>query len=231
MDATAFVEERTTFTSDGLRLSGVLAYPASGEPKQAVLLCAPHPNFAGNMENNVILALGRHLAATSIVLRFDYRGVGDSEIVLPPDVSAFDYWNDAEEKLDYRAALHDVAAAAEALTACAGQGSFAIVGYSFGAVVGLQFGCGSVNVGALAGIAPPLTRCDLEFLSECRKPCLLLSGADDFVYSAEKSAGLQARCGSSVEHVLLKGHDHFFRGDEAAVCERVGAFLNRAVAV
>ncbi len=229
MDKTNIIEERLEFLSDGLRLSGMLAYPATGEPQEAVLLCAPHPNFAGNMENNVILALARHLSASRIVLRFDYRGVGESEINLPPDVSVFDYWNDAEEKLDYGPALADVAAAAKALIDCAGARPLSVVGYSFGAVVGLQFGCLNANVRALAGIAPPLTRCGLEFLSECRKPCLLLSGVDDFVYSAEKSAGLQARCGANIEHVLLTGRDHFFRGDESTVCEHVSAFLKKGI--
>ena len=231
MDTSTIVDEHRVFPSGRLGLAGVLSYPTSGEPTGAVLLCAPHPNLAGNMENNVILALARRLGATNIVLRFDYRGVGESEIDLPPEVSAFEYWSAAEESQDYRAALADVAAAAKALRDCAGPRPLTVVGYSFGAVVGLQYGHADPSVRALVGISPPLTRCDLGFLAECRKPCLLLSGTDDFVCSAEKSAALRACCGPSIELVLLEGLDHFYRGAEETVAERVAVFWERVVAV
>ena len=34
------------------------------------------------MNNNVVSAVAQHLAARCAVLRFDYRGVGESEIAL-----------------------------------------------------------------------------------------------------------------------------------------------------
>ena len=88
----AIVEERVTFASGSLRLAGVLAYPQEAAPERAVLVCSPHPHFAGDMNNNVVSAVARHLAGQAVVLRFDYRGVGESEIVLGPEESAFDYW-------------------------------------------------------------------------------------------------------------------------------------------
>ena len=57
------VEERITFANeDGLELVGVLAYPERAKPNHTVLLCSPHPHFAGNMDNNVICAMARGLA-------------------------------------------------------------------------------------------------------------------------------------------------------------------------
>jgi len=109
------VEERVTFPSGPLRLAGVLAYPQEVTPERAVLVCSPHPHFAGDMNNNVVAAVTRHLAAHAVVLRFDYRGVGESQIALGPEESAFDYWTDVEETKDYAGAVHDVRSAAQVL--------------------------------------------------------------------------------------------------------------------
>src|SRR5512143_649679 len=114
MAATA-IEEYITFSSGSLQLRGVLAYPEEAAPGRAVLMCSPHPHFAGDMNNNVICAVARRLAARAVVLRFDYRGVGDSEISLAPDISVFDYWTDIEQIKDYREPVLDVASAARAL--------------------------------------------------------------------------------------------------------------------
>jgi hypothetical protein len=225
----AIVEERVRIASGRLTLSGILSYPGEASPLCGVLLCAPHPNFAGNMENNVVEALARHLAPGAVVLRFNYRGVGDSEILLPPGVSVYDYWNEAEETRNYADAIGDVRAALHTLSQAAAGLPLMTVGYSFGAIVGLKHGASDSNISAIAGIAPPLTRCDFEFLSACRKRCLLISGSDDFVFSAETSTKLNAACGSNVRQELLKGNDHFFRGDEGTVCEKIGAFIQDAL--
>ena len=225
----AIVEERVRIGSGRLTLSGILSYPDAAAPLCGVLLCAPHPNFAGNMENNVIEALARHLAPRAVALRFNYRGVGDSEIHLPPSVSAYDYWSEAEETRNYADAIGDVRAAAQTLSRAAGSLPLIVVGYSFGAIVGLQYGASDSNVLAMAAIAPPLTRYDFDFLSNCTKACLLISGSDDFVFSAETSASLHAACGSNVRQELLNGKDHFFRGDERTVCEKIGAFVRDAI--
>jgi hypothetical protein len=190
-----------------------------------VLICAPHPNFAGTMENNVVRALAQALARSAVTLRFDYRGVGESEIILPRGVSAFDYWEEVEEKKDYAGALADVAVAGEELRQAAGGLPMAVVGYSFGAIVGLRYACGQQQVRAMVGISPPLRKIGLEFLAGCHKPCLLLGGSGDFVCSPDD---LRALRGERVEVEVLEARDHFFRGEEELPCERVVKFLDRA---
>ena len=228
MSLAHIVEERITFRNDGLTLSGVLAYPASKEPLRAALLCSPHPHFAGDMDNNVIKALARRLAEDSVTLRFDYRGVGESEIRLPPGVSVFDYWSDVEENKDYADALSDVQAAVEELTRAAGaKKPLHVVGYSFGAITGLMYGAPRAAVRRMAGISPPLNKISLAFLADCAKPCLLLGGKNDFACSTENMADVKKIAGRRAEIALLDA-DHFFRDEEEILCIRVTEFIRNA---
>lgn len=221
------VEERITFASGPLRLTGVLAYPEEAAPEQAVLLCSPHPHFAGDMNNNVVAAVARHLAIRGVVLRFDYRGVGDSEIALGPDESAFDYWTEVEETKDYAAAVADVASASRVLLETVGSLNieFSVVGYSFGAATGMLFAHGDDRVRRMVGIAPPLGKVPFEFLAGCRKPSLHLVGKKDFLYREDKVEGFRRLTQPAGRVVVLEEGDHFFRGDEDRLAQEVEAFL------
>jgi len=222
------IEERITFVNDdGLQLTGVLAYPESIEPMNAVLLCSPHPHFAGNMDNNVICEIARELAVHSITFRFDYRGVGDSQINLPGELSVFDYWSDIEETKNYTDAVHDVSAAAHTLGSTIGELDipFSVVGYSFGAAIGLLYGHENENVCSLVAIAPPLGKVSFEFLSNCPKPGFFLIGTGDFLYSQEKTEQLRQTLTSNITVEVLENADHFFRGDENILARKVDEFI------
>jgi alpha/beta superfamily hydrolase len=220
------VEEVVRFGRDD-RLAGVLHYPAEGEPDHAVLLFSPHPNFAGDLDNNVIQALARSLSADAVVLRFDYRGIGQSRIGLPDELSVFDYWEEVEEKRDYTDALADAVEAADELWRIAGNLPMVAVGYSFGAIIGTRTALGDDRFIAMAGIAPPLQRIGFEFLADCPKPCLMLSGSDDFVYDAPVAALLIAAAGRQLTFDRIQGMDHFFRDNESLAAERVDRFVRQ----
>lgn len=228
----AIVEERITFVNyDGLQLVGVLAYPDNMRPKYAVLLCSPHPHFAGNMDNNVICEIARELAVNAVTLRFDYRGVGDSQISLRSGLSVFDYWNDIEETKYYTDAVRDVSAAASALTSAVGELHIPllVVGYSFGAATGLLYGHEIENVCGMVAIAPPLGKVSFEFLTNCSKPGLFLIGTGDFLYSEQKTEQLRQTLTSNATVEVLENADHFFRGDEKVLAQKVDEFIRNNV--
>lgn len=223
------VEERITFTSeDGLQLVGVLAYPERIKPRYAALLCSPHPHFAGNMDNNVICAMARGLADHAVTLRFDYRGVGDSQINLPSGQSVFDYWNEVEQTKNYTDAVRDVSAAANTLISTTRELNipFSVAGYSFGAATGLLYGVERENVCSMVAIAPPLGKVSFEFLSNGSKPSLFIIGTSDFLYSAQKVEELRRTLASDAVVEILDDVDHFFRGDEDKIARKVDEFLH-----
>jgi alpha/beta superfamily hydrolase len=223
--ATPVIQERVRL-GDGGRLDGVLSYPADdAPPARAVLLCSPHPNFAGDMENNVIVALAERLAADAVTLRFDYHGIGQSHIDLPAGISLFDYWDEIEQTLDYTAPLADTRQAADALFAMSGGLPMIAVGYSFGAVTGTQTAVRDPRFAAMVGVAAPFTRIGFEHLGSCGKPCLMLSGSDDFVYDPAVAARLARAGGASVVVERVEGADHFFRRQEAMLAARVAQFV------
>ena len=226
---TDIVHERIRFgdAGDADRLAGILAYPTSAAPRRAILVCPPHPNFAGDMNNNVIAALAEGLANDAVTLRFDYRGIGDSRITLPPHQGVFDYWDHLEQTRDYQDPLADSAAAADCLSRAAGALPLFAVGYSFGAVTATVTSVNDARFSRMIGIAPPLKRIAMDHLAACRKPCLLTSGTDDFVHDADVAARLTSVAGPRVRIERIAGADHFFRGRETDLVLRVREFIDQ----
>lgn len=220
----AIVEERVTLPGPAGTLGGVLSYPAQAEPAFAALVCSPHPHFAGDMDNNVVHALARTLAAEAVVLRFDYRGVGDSQIALPPGLSVWDYWDQVERQKDYDDALADVACAAEFLARTCGPLPGVAIGYSFGAIAAMLHGSRRGDFACLVGVSPPLKRFGFEFLAGADCPCLLLSGREDFVFCRQALDRARLAAGENLDVELLDG-DHFFRGREDELAARVTDFV------
>ena len=58
------------------RLEALLEEPENGEPREAALVCHPHPQHGGTMHNKVVYRIARGLRSSgAVVLRFNYRGV------------------------------------------------------------------------------------------------------------------------------------------------------------
>jgi alpha/beta superfamily hydrolase len=229
MQVSQVIEESLRLGEFG-RLSGVLHYPPEAAPSCAVLLCSPHPNFAGDMDNNVIRSLARRLSEQLIVLRFDYRGVGSSEISLPQGESVFDYWDQVEQTRDYAGALDDTRDAADTLYRLSDGLPMVAVGYSFGSVTGLTTAIKDRRFIGAVGIAPPYLRISFDFLADCAKPCLMLSGEGDFVFDATTAATLASIGGSNLRLEQLCGMDHFFRGHELVLADRAESFIRQLMA-
>jgi alpha/beta superfamily hydrolase len=67
-----------------------------------------------------------------------------------------------------------------------------------------------------------------EHLTDCPKPCLLVSSQDDFVYDAEAAKKVVDASGRSLTLDRPPG-DHFFVGMEADLVDLVARFVNRAI--
>ncbi len=79
MDAPRRIE---SYFLDGAagKIEALLEEPESADPREACLVCHPHPLYRGSMHNKVVYRLARGLRRSgAVVLRFNFRGVGRSE--------------------------------------------------------------------------------------------------------------------------------------------------------
>jgi uncharacterized protein len=202
-------ESRITFPCGDLTLEGLLALPDGGAPGAAVV-CHPHPMYGGSMHNNVVEAVLEALWQRQFAtLRFNFRGVGESE----------GEYEGGEGELD------DVRAAVAFVAGRAGLKSVTLAGYSFGASVSLRAGLTDPAVDRLVLVALPVGLMTGPSDSSS-KPVLLVSGDRDSYSPLEPLQTLVRKLGSRARLEILAGADHFFGGYEARLSALIGAALS-----
>ena len=183
---------------------------ATGGRDIGVVLCHPHPLHGGNIYSNVVSAVAEALWQHDVsTLRFNFRGTGGS--------TGSHGGGDAEGA--------DVAAAVAYLLSCQLVSTLAVVGYSFGAGVGLLAGAVDPRVTALVGVAPPVGRRDMSPLHTCTKAKLFVTGDQDHVCPLPALQELIAHCPEPKALTLIPGANHFFLGREAEVAQAVVTFV------
>ena len=201
------------YTSKRLSLEGVFTLPDGLKTLPAgVVVCHPHPLLGGDMEHPLIVAICRAAQHEGIAsLRFNFRGVGDSE----GEFSGGD-----KEQDDLRAAL-DVFQQLDGVD----RARIAIAGYSFGASVVLG---GLQRYKAARGmvmIAPPLSGLRKSKIARDKRPKLFVAGQRDKI---APSADLQSALDDvrpPVQFEEVPDADHLLAGNEEAVTTRVVEFL------
>lgn len=176
--------------------------------RDGVVLCHPHPQFGGSMDDAVVVAVADALVAGGrATLRFNFGGVGRSE----------GGWGGGA------AELLDVATAADAVAERLGpDGVLSLVGYSFGAWAATQSASGLPRVARVVAVAPPLSFFEWSALDALAPRTAIVVGTRDQYCPADRLAAVRA---ASVDRI--EGADHFLAGCETAVARRVVAALDR----
>ena len=201
------------YTGKKLSLEGIFSLPEGlSRPPPGVVVCHPHPALGGDMEHPVVTAICRAAEREGIgSLRFNFRGVGDSE---------GEFTNGKKERDDLRAAL-------QILKVLIGRdaGRLAVAGYSFGASVVLDSLRLCRSASGLVIIAPPLSALTRSKIAGDGRPKLFVAGQRDRVApSVEVQAALDGyRPPFEFEEIPEAGHD--LSGHEEAVADRVAEFL------
>lgn len=178
------------------------------------VICHPHPLYGGAMHNKVVFRCARAARSAGMAaLRFNFRGVGNSQGVYDRGIG---------ERGDATAALDYLSVRFGDLPAC-------VLGFSFGAWVGLRVGGEDARVKALVGLGLPANDLDFSYLSGVAKPKLIVQGAND-QYSRRDDVQtiFDGLTGSKQIH-WVEGADHFFTGRLEEVEPIVHAFLSRIV--
>jgi len=221
------IEEQVHFYSNTLKLEGVLTYNEDSPPGNAILLCAPHPNLGGDMENNVITSIAKVAANMGFVsLRFNYRGVGNSEYSTKDIAQKYRYWEETLSSENYMDAVNDTHTALDYLISQThSDKSFFIAGYSFGSIVGMRAGVDHNKVTAFASVSLPFGKYDLSFLQNCRKSKLFIYNRNDFATTFEETLNGIEKIPPPKAAELIQDSGHFYRGREYLVSEKICHFF------
>ena len=205
-------QEYVRFAGTGINLEGVLHIPAGAGPFPAVAVCHPHPLYGGNMDNNVVLAVSHALAnASFVVLRFNFRGVGDSGGRHDEGIG---------EQRDVVAALAYLEAHSSVDSTKLG-----LAGYSFGTKVAVPAAVGHSRVAALALVSPFLGVQEWEQLARYFVPKLFVSGDQDGFIPARELLRTAERLPQPSLCEIVPGADHMWWGYEGEIADRVADFF------
>jgi hypothetical protein len=187
------------------RLEALLNAGAS-DATHAAVVCHPHPLFGGTLHNKVVFHTMKALNSFGFpVLRFNFRGTGLSE-------GQHDYGQGEIE--DVRTALDWLDAEYHL--------PLIFAGFSFGAAIGLRAACADPRVSVVIGLGIPVAPVaadtedprvyTFEFLHDCAKPKLFVSGARDQFGPTARLKALMASVPEPKRLVIIEGADHFFEG-------------------
>ena len=205
-------QSAVSFKTAGLSFEGVVAQPdAQGGPWPGVVICHPHPLHGGSMHNNVVLALAFGLAEEGFVtLRFNFRGVGESE------------GEHGEGEKEYE----EVLGALDLIKAWPDTNSkFGVIGYSFGSGVILRHEAVQKEADALALVSPALRYVSGSPLKEHKIPSLIVAGDRDRLVESEKLSEELDTFAMTPESRIFEGVDHFWYGQEDRLVPEVARFL------
>lgn len=189
----------------------------------AALICHPHPLFGGTLHNKVVFHTMKALNSFGFpALRFNFRGAGlshgehDQGQGEVEDVRTALNWLDTEFHLP-----------------------IIFAGFSFGAAVGLRASAPDNRVKALIGVGTPVgpvaantevTRTyTFDFLRNCTKPKLFISGARDQFGPRAELEELVASIPEPKKLVIIEGADHFFEGRLRELREAIEKWLKETL--
>ncbi|MGR3176549.1 MAG: alpha/beta hydrolase [Candidatus Anammoxibacter sp.] len=196
---------------------------------KSALLCSPHPGLGGDMDNNIILSLAESLAKIGfITLRFNYRGVGDSESKFADFAQKFEYWENSMETDDYDDFVMDVKYALSFLkneTKTDENHIFYMIGYSFGAIQALKVGIPDKDVKGIVCISTPFDKYDMRYAEMSNKPKYFISSDNDFAASTDDIEKGFEKFSGPKSLKMITDCDHFYRGKEELIAEKVINYL------
>jgi alpha/beta superfamily hydrolase len=184
------------------------------------------------MDNPVVVALARSLSARGVLaLRLNFRGVGRSE---------GQHDNGRGEKEDIAGALDWLFARPDVDPECV-----SLVGYSFGAWVGLAYAQDDPRLAAVAAVSlvawhydavfyEKNARLDLgvepwqfdpDFLADYHKPKFFVTGERDRLAPPDALRRLVSRIPPPASFQIVPHADHFWRGIETEPATAVASFV------
>ena len=200
----------------------------------AAILCHPHPLGGGTMYNKVVSAINRALVSRGVLaLRFNFRGAGRS---------GGSYDQGRGEQADVAGALDWLLDQPQV-----DPWRVSLVGYSFGAWVGLAHAQTEPRIAAVAAVGLPawtydagfsrrnppprlgegeLWQYDPQFMHPFARPKLFVTGEADQIAPPAALQKLVDKLPEPKTLEIVTGVDHLWRGHERELGRRVARFVS-----
>jgi len=170
-----------------------VANPARG----CAVVAHPHPLHGGTLHNPVVFHADRALHRTGMTtLRFNFRGVGDS-----------DGTHD-----DGRGEVGDLAAAAAWVRGLAPGTPQVLVGFSFGALCGFRHLLADPSAAAFVAIGLPLTRYAFDEVADLAVPMAVVQGEFDEFGAPDAVRAVLDRARPAGRLIVVPDAPHLFPG-------------------
>jgi uncharacterized protein len=177
------------------KLEALVEEPEDRAPGEACVLCHPHPLFGGTMHNKVMFRIARGLRRRgSVVLRFNFRGVGLSHGKHAGGVGEID---DARSALDWMRLRYPGL-------------PYSLAGFSFGARVALRLGCALDGVTRLIAVGFPVAG-ETAFLGACGIPKVFITSSGDQYAPRDEMEALYETIAEPKRMIWVDAEDHFFK--------------------
>lgn len=184
------------------RLEAILEEPEAPEgeaPREAALVCHPHPLHGGTLHNKVVHRLARGLRRSGCaVLRFNFRGV---------NLSAGSHDEGRGEVEDARACLLELRRRYPTLP-------WTLAGFSFGSRVAadLAASLGDAGPGRLIVVGFPTVFREFQALEQYRGARIFIQSTHDEFGPPNEIQALYDRLWEPKKLIWIEAGDHFFAG-------------------
>lgn len=191
------------------RLEAVLEVAPEHAPIGSVVVCHPHPQQGGTLQNKVVHTLARSFMRLGFAaLRFNFRGTGQSE-------GEFDEGNGE---------LDDALVAIEWMRCRDSQSPVWVAGFSFGAAIAVKAAV-ATRVGGLISVAPAVARFATGLKSQPDCPWLVIQGDQDELVDLEETINWLNSLEPGPELLIVPGGEHFFHGRLIELRDSVSEFV------
>ncbi|KAI8992293.1 Alpha/Beta hydrolase protein [Pilobolus umbonatus] len=222
MDDTVFIQSKKDKTTIEARLS----YTGGLPDAPAVIIAHPYGPLGGNMDNNVVRALGSYfLAEGYVVILFNFRGSGQSK--------GKTSWTGMPEREDYLSVIDYLLEDEGFKTNYPKVTRLILGGYSFGGLIAHSISCDKIPctyllVSMPLGVAWALTTTKQSFFKRHRdehSKIICIYGNHD-QYTSVKTYEKWTLNRTNIVPIKVEDADHFWIQKERELIDKVDIALN-----
>jgi alpha/beta superfamily hydrolase len=207
---------KTFINSTAGRLEAI--YKKSEVPgSPCALLLHPHPLYDGNMHNKVVFLMEKVFLENGFsTLRFNFRGVGDSE-------GSYD---------EGKGEIIDASTCCDWLQGKNPDHSgFWVAGFSFGAYIAIQIMMRRIEVTKFVSIGLPANMFDVSFIYPCPTDGLFVHAEKDNIAPIKEADKIIKKAirtkDTTIDYKIIKSADHFFTNHQKELYDVLNNYVKK----